>query len=251
VTHFALVKIELITKHRKSKVMEETTAWDRLPDLRCYDSGYRVLATEYGIIEGTYDEIAETCKRFSQIEREQQDQTDPYNQELSISSDEYCNGYKLCATKQRQVLEKTYYESLVRLWQQNEEITFKAFYEICDEQMCTEWNTKDEYGTDFGGYWNTLKNSNEYHNAPEWTRRKNIVELFKLPYPPRVLLETVTLGCKNRMESVQVSNFLCEWIRRKYAQLHKDEIACTLPPRVARFDTEQWNEEAFIRTGSL
>lgn len=42
--------------------------------------------------------------------------------------------------------------------------------------------------------------------------------LLKLPFSRKFLLETIKIGCNNRHENVQYSNFLGTWIKLK---LHK------------------------------
>jgi len=55
---------------------------------------------------------------------------------------------------------------------------------------------------------------------------KTIVKNYNLPYSKELLLETISIGCSRRTESVRFSNFFCEYIARKvqkYRDVEKNE----------------------------
>ena len=79
----------------------------------------------------------------------------------------------------------------------------------------------DRNGTPYGGFWDYPKDSDEYLNAYNLTREDNFRGLCELPYPRRVMLQVINIGCHTRMESVRYTNSLCEWIKRKAATLEK------------------------------
>lgn len=101
---------------------------------------------------------------------------------------------------------------LVKKWKEDKQYSFDEFYEKCDELACTEWNKMNRKGKYF------TENCNEVHKWDS-NRKDNFLALWELPYPKEVILETITIGCRNLRECVCYSNFICEWIKRKMEQL--------------------------------
>ena len=91
----------------------------------------------------------------------------------------------------------------------------EEFTERFEKNACSDWNKQDKYGESYVGYWNSSEDSYLFKNAYNLTREDNLKSLLELPYPREFILETITIGCNNRLESVRYSNFLCEWMKRK------------------------------------
>lgn len=195
------------------------------PFMQFFSSSFMCIHTRFGYLKGTERSIQQQIANLLRIEKEQEDKNDPYNHDLIINNDEIVNGYELYKVEDgKPIMAKALYEELVQIWKKGEEMSFKEFYEYCNNEMCSDWSKMDKHGKYFEGYYDYPEGSNEREYAWNWTRRTNIVELFKLPYPLRLLLETIELGCSNRYESVRYSTFLCEWIRRKYSTLNEDDL---------------------------
>ena len=145
-----------------------------------------------------------------------------YEADLHMDSNEVANGYKLYnITNDEAILRRSTYNDLVKKWLNNKQYTEDEFYTEYDNLACSDWSKQDEYGDCFGGYWDYPDDSYEKKNAWDLTRKANGNALYKLPFPKEVLLETIKIGCGNRMECVRYSNFLCEWVRRKMIQLNQ------------------------------
>jgi hypothetical protein len=84
-----------------------------------------------------------------------------------------------------------------------------------DDVSCSDWSKMDRNGNSFGGFWKC----DEYQNAYDLSYNDNRNALLELPYPREFILETVEIGCNNRMESVRYTNTLCEWTKRKIKQV--------------------------------
>ena len=93
------------------------------------------------------------------------------------------------------------------------------FIERFEKIACSDWSKQDKYGESYGGFWKYSEDSYEFKNAYTLSREDNLKSLLKLPYPREFILETINIGCNNRLESVRYSNFLCEWMKRKIASI--------------------------------
>jgi hypothetical protein len=93
------------------------------------------------------------------------------------------------------------------------------FTERFEKIACSDWSNQDKYGESYGGFWKYSEDSYEFKNAYTLSREDNLKSLLKLPYPREFILETINIGCNNRLESVRYSNFLCEWMKRKIASI--------------------------------
>lgn len=184
-----------------------------------------------GWIEGTPERISTQLKLYKELELKLKDKSNPYNQDLIITDEETTNGFQLYSIEGPLLVEGGYLE-LVRQWQDTidtDNVPLHIFYYRCRELMCTDWSKKDPNGDSFGGYWKYPEDLFEWNHASRLTMEKNVRELYKLPWPTQILLETIEMGCDNRLESVRYSNFICEWICRKYRQLNPDS-----PPLLGR-----------------
>lgn len=168
-----------------------------------------------------------------------------YEQDLWINSNEKANGFALWGT-QGPIMEEKLYVDLIRLWKCSSDFPdFEQFSAECGERMCSDWSKQDEHGECFGGFWEYPDDSYESKHAYYLSRRKNILELYKLPFPDLVLIETVRLGCNIRRESVRYSNFICEWLRRKYESLNRGESTPALRIKIPVFPVG-WSEAKYM-----
>ena len=72
----------------------------------------------------------------------------------------------------------------------------------------------DRHGECYGGFWITDK-----ENAWNLSQQDNFQGLYELPFPHDLIFRTIDIGCRNLMESVRYSNFLCYWIEQKMKQM--------------------------------
>lgn len=169
--------------------------------------------------------------------------------------------------------QKSDYQRVIEKWTDTIQFpnfkSFKEFYEKCDEIMCTDWYKMDETGKCYGGFYEYPEDSFEKANAFTLSQRKNALELYKLPYPDHVLLETVHIGCETRHESVSFSDLVCKEVAKRYASeishiknifpltdlisddmidLIVDNYLAKLPSKVPLFP-ENWSEKDFIYHG--
>lgn len=94
-------------------------------------------------------------------------------------------------------------------------MTFEEFEKEFTDIACTEWSKQNEHGISYTDFWKAEEGSYEKENAWTLTFNKNCKCLFELPYPKKLILNSVKHGCSNRLECVRYSNFFCEWIKRK------------------------------------
>jgi len=218
------------------------------------------LISFYGNEEERQKQIQAQIEAYRKRERDQFDLTNPFNQPLIMEATEIVNGYALYPTSLPVFTESCYNET-IDMWLNETNIhdlirqkftpflgqriinyldSFNEFNEQCNSEMCSDWNKQDEHGKCFGGFWNFPEDSFERTNAYSLSGRKSILCLFKLPYPIPVLLKTIGIGCRNRQESVRYSNFLCEWLARKYQMLNQKPLPARIPYLVPEFDEKQY-----------
>jgi hypothetical protein len=92
-------------------------------------------------------------------------------------------------------------------------------------ECCTTWNKMDRKGNFFVGFWAYPNDSDEQKNAFSLTLEDNIKGLLELPFPRRMVMKSVKIGCRLGTESVQYSAFLCAWMD---IMIHKMEMLDTL-----------------------
>jgi hypothetical protein len=92
-------------------------------------------------------------------------------------------------------------------------------------ECCTTWNKMDQKGNFFVGFWTYPDDSDEQKNAFTLTLEDNIKGLMELPFPRRMVMKSVKIGCRLGTESVQYSAFLCAWMD---IMIHKMEMLDTL-----------------------
>lgn len=144
---------------------------------------------------------------------------DKFNKELIMYKAEEVNGYKLYNVN-KNIISFDFYCELIEKWLNNKEYTFSEFFEIYDETACSEWSKQDRHGKCYSGFWDYPEGTYERDNAYTLSRNDNCQGLYDLPYPKEVIIETIKMGCSNRMESVRYSNFICEWLKRKMEQIN-------------------------------
>lgn len=160
--------------------------------------------------------------------------TDLYK-ELNVVYDgtEHRNGYLLPEVKNNLITEDMMHE-WAKIWNTSKDVDFREFYDEYHDKACTEWSKQDKFGNCFGGYWNSAIES-EKQNAYSLTRIRNGIKLFELPFPQRLILKTIDIGCSNRRESVAYSNLLLCWFVDKARVLNielKEHVAIPMPDGV-------------------
>jgi hypothetical protein len=144
-----------------------------------------------------------------------------YDKEIIMYETEEVNGYKLYNCENN-LLSVNYFNQMKELWFNNEENKkydeYEDFEKWFTDNTCSDWAKQDEHGNCFGGFWDYPEGTYEKENAWDLTLKANSRALYDLPYPRAVIVETVSIGCSNRMESVRYSNFICEWVKRKIMQ---------------------------------
>lgn len=139
-----------------------------------------------------------------------------FNKKITISKNNVVNGYNLYdLTEDQNALVYSTFHELKKIWLENKEMSEADFSEEFNNNACTEWYKMDEFGESFGGYWKYPEDSYEKKNAFILTGKKNCEKLYELPYPKKVLLKTIDIGCRMRVECVRYSNFLCYWLSQK------------------------------------
>lgn len=126
-------------------------------------------------------------------------------------------------SKRKSFMTKQTYDKLVKAWLKPnmDETTFKS---KCKKEMCPGWHRKDIYGGVSKGYWDYQEGTYEHREAYTLSKEYAIYRLSVLPYPRKVILKTIEIGCRNRLESVIFSNFLCDWVFREYKQIRGKEL---------------------------
>lgn len=144
-----------------------------------------------------------------------------YSKYIPMSKNEIVNGYALYNLTENLFSYDLYLE-LLKLWNV-EDMTMNQFMKTYDETARCDWDKIDENGDTFKGYWEYPDTTIERKNAGDLTRAQNGKSLWNLPYPKKVLLKTIQIGCNNRLECVRYSNFICEWMKRKIKQMEELE----------------------------
>jgi hypothetical protein len=149
-----------------------------------------------------------------------------------LSKDDYVNGYQLIDIQENanlftfedfEILYTMWQESLLHDWIDDE------FERMFHREACADWGKMGQDGSSFDNqFWNASKDSDEYLNAYIYTMHDNLQALLKLPYPRRVLLQTIKIGCKRRRESVRYSNMMCHYMEQKMKLIHQYYIVPTL-----------------------
>jgi len=137
---------------------------------------------------------------------------------IIMKEEEEVNGYKLYEVKSKNIMTYGLLMEFVEKWK--EEMSIEDFKEKFDDIACSDWSKMDEHGECYGGYYNYSKGSYERENAYTLSGKRNLEKLCELPYPKAAIIETIFIGCRNRMESVRYSNFMCEWAKRKMIQMN-------------------------------
>ena len=136
-----------------------------------------------------------------------------YETKLIMKYAEEINGYKLYDTDSY-IMDFELFEKLRQLLKSNEPMLKEEFETKFENIACSDWCKMDRYGECYGGFWKYPEDTEERKDAYNLSRKDNYNGLWLLPYPKKMILKTIEIGCKNRMESVRYSNFLCEWVTR-------------------------------------
>jgi len=221
---------------------------------------YAILHPKYGWIESRQSgkDIPHLIRQWQEEEKEVDNTDDPYNTGLvKMKKDEYVNGFQLLpVVSDTPLMFQALFREFLQLWNdqdQDQFHDFKTFEAHCEDQMCSDWCKQDEHGNCFGGYWKFPDGSYEKAQAFSMCQRKSILELFKLPYPAKVIFKTIEIGCNNRQESVRYTNLLCEWVLRKHNLCLKDKLPLLLHVRAlpADFDEQAYVYKGVIYTGVI
>lgn len=143
-----------------------------------------------------------------------------YELPLLMSTNETINGYDLYDTNDC-FMRKSTFDTFARYWNENRQYSKKRFMKYYNDFACSEWSKMDKYGDYYNGFYNYPEGTYQREHAWELTRRDNGLALYNLPYPKRVILETIKYSCNTLKECVRYTNFLCEWIKRKMHQMNQ------------------------------
>jgi len=168
-------------------------------------------AGAYSNIPRAFDNDIQSC----QDQLNKLSNTGYYKEEtiVKMNKTDKVNGYKLYDTCEQNIFEEDYFLQYKEIWMENTPMTMEEF--IGQFEGCTEWSKQNRHGDSYTGFWEYPEGSYERENAWSLTQEDNLQGLYELPYPKKFILETVQIGCQNRLECVRYSNFLCEWFKRK------------------------------------
>jgi hypothetical protein len=158
-----------------------------------------IIDPKYGYLEGTYEQIRST---IAQLEAEDNQASklkgiDPFYMYLP-SDDRVVKGFEIKVRENQEYetfMTKSLFEELVELWLEPQ-MELETFKKECDENMCSDWNKQDIYNNCYGGYWKYEKDTYAYKNAYNLSREYSIYRMSVLPYPRKVLLRTIEIGCR-------------------------------------------------------
>lgn len=143
-----------------------------------------------------------------------------YENHLCFTEDETVNGYRLTSVDLSTRIEFETFLLIHEEWDSGDkDMDDVKFVQWLEENCCTDWNKQDRHGTCFGGFWRCEEGTYEHDNAYTLSREDNFKGLCELPFPRRIIMETINWGCKTREESVRFSNFCCVWLERKREQM--------------------------------
>ncbi|AYV85443.1 MAG: hypothetical protein Satyrvirus17_3 [Satyrvirus sp.] len=162
-----------------------------------YHGNANLFGTEIAKLNSILDFLKQLSAKFDTCITIGEDEINGYN----------IGKYKLFYICYDDFLDMEYY------WKK-EDIPYEEFKNRFEDTACTEWNKMDKYGECFGSYWKYPEGSYEWENAFDLCEEENCRALYELPYPKQFLLYTVRYGCRNRLECVEYSNFLGEYMKR-------------------------------------
>lgn len=191
-----------------------------------------------------------------------------YKEKIIFKETEEANGYKLYDCKMN-IFDICDFLLLLEKFDNTKKMPYEEFKNEFEKRACSEWSKMDEHGESFGGFWQSNDPAIR-DNAYDLSFENNCKKLYELPYSDKFKLWTVDFGCRNRLESVRYSNFLCNWfywkklqmgecikINRKMAQVEKykkilEDIAME-PSRITRwyFDSEHVKNIKFVFNKSI
>jgi hypothetical protein len=130
---------------------------------------------------------------------------------LIINKNEKVNGYEMYMFEEN-IMEFKVFEDLWKKYSDYKQMKNIHFMEYIDYICSSKWSKMNQCGEQFGSI------NNE--NIQRMVRANNLNALRELPFPREVIIETIKMGRKNKMESVRYTNFICEWVRRKGIQVY-------------------------------
>lgn len=151
--------------------------------------------------------------------------TDPlaaYYYDTTITMPDKIDIYEPYSELERNYFEYNYFKELCRLLD-DKSMSKEEFVEWAEGNACSDWSKQDEHGECYGGYWKYPEDSEEYENAYDLSREKNLKLLSELTVSLcyednlsyKFLQWTVDYGCSNRLESVRYSANLAYWFIEK------------------------------------
>ena len=140
-----------------------------------------------------------------------------YNEKIIFTSDDCVNGYQLYNCNDN-IFSLPDFLFLKEMYENNKSMTFEEFEQKFNSNACSDWSKMDEHGVCFGGFWKS-DDKNIRDNAYSLSREHNCKKLYELPYSNKLKLWSVDFGCRNRLESVRYSNFLCHNLELKIIQM--------------------------------
>lgn len=143
---------------------------------------------------------------------------------ISYTDDDERNGYALY-TVSHNIMQEADIERWVETWNKcceddDDDLEYwPGFWDHFTDTTCSDWCKQDDHGECFGGFWQAEDGSFDNENAYTLSQRHNAIQLYNLPFPNKLLFETVENGCSNRMESVRYSNMCMCWFVDKAAAM--------------------------------
>lgn len=87
----------------------------------------------------------------------------------------------------------------------------QEFVDWLDANCCSAWGKMNRHGEYYVGFWAYPEGSDERENAFQLSHQDNYQALIELPYPRKLIIRSVQLGCYNHHESPRYSHFVCWW----------------------------------------
>jgi hypothetical protein len=108
-----------------------------------------------------------------------------------------------------------------QIWTTPDTFTKDEFIAAYQETACSDWAKMDRFGKCYGGFWES-KDQTIKDDAYNLSYDDNGLALWELPYPKHMILETISIGCAQRRESVPHTAVICDWMLQKHNAINAD-----------------------------
>lgn len=172
-----------------------------------------------------FDTYLQEISKLKKILDEYVNPTSHYFNTTLIAMPDNINGYEPYPTINENWCEYDDYEDISELL--DGKMTKDEFIEWFEDDAGSDWNKMDEHGESYKGYYESAIEE-EYDNAFDLTREKNLKCLCELPYSYNFIQWTIERGCSSRMESVRYSSNLGYWFIEKLLIMKRYENSISL-----------------------